>query len=107
METSNEFHPALLIHNPLYAGITVGIVLFILALVILIGCILKSKKSKTNNGRGYKPGRRITNDGKGPPDLWINHYNESNLRTPGMHFKCYCTTTVFFEFGIALCFFKY
>uniref|UniRef100_A0A0M3HY64 Neogenin n=1 Tax=Ascaris lumbricoides TaxID=6252 RepID=A0A0M3HY64_ASCLU len=80
-ESSKEtLSTSMVLANPLYAAIGVATFLLLVLLVVITAWCVKSKGVKSASAGGYVAGRKSTVDGKGPPDLWINHPHGQHVR---------------------------
>lgn len=83
-ESSKEtLSTSMVLANPLYAAIGVATFLLLVLLVVITAWCVKSKGVKSASAGGYVAGRKSTVDGKGPPDLWINHPHGQHVRGTG------------------------
>ncbi|VDO39405.1 unnamed protein product [Onchocerca flexuosa] len=64
-----------LFSTPAYLAFMVAI--FVLLIMLLIAAVwyVRSKNIKKSTASGYMRGRKQLKNGKGPPDLWINHHS--------------------------------
>ncbi|EJD75220.1 immunoglobulin I-set domain-containing protein [Loa loa] len=67
-----------LFSTPVYLALMAAIIVLLMMLLITVIWYVRSKKSKKSTASGYMRGRKQTRNGKGPPDLWINHHNGGN-----------------------------
>ncbi|VDM41037.1 unnamed protein product [Toxocara canis] len=80
-ESSKEtLSTSVILANPLYAAVGVASLLLLVLLVVITAWCMKSKNTKSASASGYVAGRKSTADGKGPPDLWINHPHGQHVR---------------------------
>uniref|UniRef100_A0A158PQE6 Neogenin-like protein n=1 Tax=Brugia pahangi TaxID=6280 RepID=A0A158PQE6_BRUPA len=64
-----------LFSTPAYLAIMAAIVILFIVLMITVIWYIRSKNSKKSTTAGYVRGRKQVRNGKGPPDLWINHHS--------------------------------
>uniref|UniRef100_A0A915Q3T3 Neogenin n=1 Tax=Setaria digitata TaxID=48799 RepID=A0A915Q3T3_9BILA len=70
-------HLALFSASAYLALVTATVVLVFMLLITAVWYI-RSKNSKKSAASGYMRGRKQVKNGKGPPDLWINHHSGSH-----------------------------
>ncbi|KAM3720689.1 Netrin receptor [Dirofilaria immitis] len=74
-EIDSEAPRLALFFTPAYLALMAAIVFLLMMLLITMIWYIKSKNSKKSTASGYMRGRKQVKNGKGPPDLWINHHS--------------------------------
>uniref|UniRef100_A0A158Q735 Neogenin-like n=1 Tax=Elaeophora elaphi TaxID=1147741 RepID=A0A158Q735_9BILA len=64
-----------LFSTPAYLALMAATIVLIMMLLITAVWYVRSKNSKKSTASGYMRGRKQMRNGKGPPDLWINHHS--------------------------------
>ncbi|VDN01816.1 unnamed protein product [Thelazia callipaeda] len=61
--------------TPMYLAIITAVIVLLLISLITMIWFMKVKNKKQSATSGYMRGRKQIGNGKGPPDLWINHHS--------------------------------
>ncbi|VDK69307.1 unnamed protein product, partial [Onchocerca ochengi] len=64
-----------LFSTPAYLVFMVAIFILLIILLIAVIWYIRSKNIKKSTASGYMRGKKQLKNGKGPPDLWINHHS--------------------------------
>lgn len=87
-----------LFSTPAYLALIAATVILLMMLLITVVWHVRSKNSKKSKASGYMRGRKQIRNGKGPPDLWINHHSGGHqMHEPGTFcnfFKIYANLCV-------------
>ncbi|VDK77158.1 unnamed protein product [Litomosoides sigmodontis] len=75
-----------LFSTPAYLALITASVVLLVMLLITVVWYVRSKNSKKSKASGYMRGRKQMRNGKGPPDLWINHHSGGHQMHEPAHF---------------------
>lgn len=73
-----------LFSTPAYLAFMAATFVLLMMLLITVVWYVRSKNNKKSTASGYMRGRKQMRNGKGPPDLWINHHSGGHqIHEPG------------------------
>ncbi|CAG9536052.1 unnamed protein product [Cercopithifilaria johnstoni] len=75
IDTNLETPRLALFSTPAYLALMAATIVLLMILLVIVVWYVRSKNGKKSAASGYMRGRKQMRNGKGPPDLWINHHS--------------------------------